>query len=147
MEDWSRQSAIAQDSGTQDDPMTDPVVASTAGQLQEVASVARDLWFRPEDVVHDREAATVTIQLTHDEEHRGWFGLKYYVRGQRPAGVLRFQTVSDCRIIDDAKIGTYLFNHFVCEESERGIRIWVVANAPLRVELVAARVAVRFDPV
>jgi hypothetical protein len=126
--------------------VTAAVVASNERQLREVAAAARDLWFRPEDVVYDARARRVTIALTGGEQRRGWFGWKYFVRGEARAGMLTFEDVLDCRVVDEAEIGDYLVNHFVVEPTKEGVRIRLVANAPLTVEMMAARIAVRFDP-
>jgi hypothetical protein len=123
-----------------------PVIeASNAAELQDVSAAVHDLWFRPEDVIYDHESSSVTVALTHDEEHRAWFGLKSFVRGERRAGLLRIDCVSDCHIIDDAEVGSYTINYIECEAVDATMCIRIFGNAPLRIEVTASRIAVRFD--
>jgi hypothetical protein len=120
--------------------------ASNEDQLQEVVGAAHDLWFRPTDVRYDSQRGRLTIDLTFGAKQPGRLGIRYVTRGEIVAGRLAIECVTSCRVIDDARLNSYMVNHVVSEHRGEAFYITIAANAPLRIEMVASEIAARFCP-
>lgn len=122
------------------------MIAHDEKGLRGVAAAAHDLWFRPEEITYHEIEKRVTVPLVRDEVHRGRFGFRYYTPSNTSAGTLVFGNVRSLKIVDDAETEAYEVSSIVSEAVQDGMRITIFGGAPIRIEMEASAIAVRFDP-
>lgn len=123
------------------------VAAHDARGLCEILDAIHDLWFSLPDVRHDAAADRVAIPMTHAEERRGWFGIRWQTAGDVPAGTLTFEAVRDFWVVDEARIETYNVGSLRAQSpAGGGIHITLEGGIPIELHVIAERIDATFSP-